>query len=159
MQVKLNEIEEKKMINDSQVLMMLIVGKGVVQQFTISLQQYIPDAESCLIEKPLCIGSAIYPAKTIDGLFMKLENDEFEYVAILQDSYLTDIPNIRTAIQKYEVEYSSEKRLLMRRINMTDYIWADDFDLSHDFVFGKRVDVLAILQYKQGGKNSIANNS
>jgi hypothetical protein len=42
---------------------------------------------------------------------------------------------------------------------MTDYIWADDFDLSHDFVFGKRVDVLAILQYKQGGKNSIANNS
>ena len=147
------------MINDSQLRMILIVGKGVVQQFTTILQQNIPDAESCPIEKPLCTGSTIYPAKTIDELFAKLESNEFQYVAILQDSYLADIPNIRVAIQKYEVEYSSEKRLLMRRIKMTDYIWADDFDLGHDFVFGKRVDVLAILQEKQCGKNSIANNS
>ena len=147
------------MINDSQLRMILIVGKGVVQQFTTILQQNIPDAESCPIEKPLCTGSAIYPVKTIDELFAKLESDEFQYVAILQDSYLADIPNIRAAIQKYEVEYSSEKRLLTRRIKMTDYIWADDFDLGHDFVFGKRVDVLAILQDKQSGKNSIANNS
>lgn len=147
------------MINDSQLRMILIVGKGVVQQFTTILQQNIPDAESYPIEKPLCTGSTIYPAKTIDELFTKLESNEFQYVAILQDSYLADIPNIRVAIQKYEVEYSSEKRLLMRRIKMTDYIWADDFDLGHDFVFGKRVDVLAILQDKQCGKNSIANNS
>ena len=146
------------MINDSQVLVILIVDEGAVLQFTTSLQQNIPEAESCLIEKPLCIGSAIYPAKTIDELAAKLENNELQYVAILQDSYLAGIPNIHTAIQKYEVEYSSEKRLLTRRINMTDYIWADDFDLGHDFVFGKREDARVILSDKQNGKHAVANH-
>lgn len=146
------------MINDSQIHVMLIIDSALTQNFREALKQSIPNSGYCLIQKPICTGSEIYPAKTIDELFAKLENNEFQYVAILQDSYLDEIPNIHTAIQKYEVEYGSEKRLLTRRVNMTDYIWADDFDLGHDFVFGKRIDLLAILNDKQNGKHPVVNN-
>ena len=146
------------MITDSQILVMLIINNGVAQNFKVALKQSIPNSGYCLIQKPICTGSAIYPAKTIDELFEKLENNELQYVAILQDSYLAGIPNIHTAIQKYEVEYSSGKRLLTRRINMTDYIWADDFDLGNDFVFGKREDARVILSDKQNGKYAEANH-
>lgn len=147
------------MINDSQILVMLIINNGVVQNFKAALKQSIPSSGCCLIKKPICTGSAIYPAKTIDELFEKLENNELQYVAIMQDSYRRDISNISIAIQKYETEYSREKRLLTRRIRMMDYIWEDDFDLGHDFVFGTLEDVLAILHDKQKGKHSIVNNS
>ena len=147
------------MIKDSQILVVVIVDKNVVQHFITSLNQNIPDAEYCSIKQPMCVGTFVYPAETIYELFAKLNGYELSYVAILQDSYLADIPNIRIAIQKYEAEYCGEKRLLTRRIKMSDYIWADDFDLGHDFVFGKRDDVLAILCAKQGVKHSITNNS
>ena len=157
LQVKRERITQ--MINNSQILIVLIGDKTITQNFITLLNKNIPGAEYCQIQKPTCIGSAIYPGKTIDELLTKLKCSELQYVAILQDYYLADIPTLYDAIQKYEVEYSCKKRLLTRRIKiadkMMDYEPSDDFDLGHDFVFGTKADVMAILLDKQGEKHSI----
>ena len=150
------------MIKDSDVLVLLLGNTNSLRNFQAALNQSIPDSELHLIQQPTCIGRSVYPAVTIGDLLRYLESCELQYVAILQGSYVSNISSIHTVMGKYEVECSGEKRIMTRRVPVKDvqpdYEPTDDFDLGHDFVFGKRVDVLAILQDKQSGKYSASNH-
>ena len=153
------------MIKDNQILVLLIVDKSNETQLLQAVNKVMSNTCCRVLPKPICDGSnVLYPAATIDALFRALvENEGRRYVLLLQQSYLQNIPTILTVIQKYENEYDAEcekgKRLLTRRIAITDCQWTGDFDLGHDFVFGKREDMKAILLDKQTGKHSISNNA
>ena len=152
-----------EMICDNQVLVVLIVNQDDRTLLEQTVKVLMPNAHCRVIPEPLCDRWNVYPAATIKALLRILaEKEERQYVVLLQKSYVPSFSGIQTVVQKYEAEFETEfgkgKRLLTRRINSMDYPWADDFDLGHDFVFGKCEDINAILWDKQNGKHSITNN-
>lgn len=151
------------MIYDNQVLVVLIGNQDDRTLLEQTVKALMPNAHCRVIPEPICDRWNVYPDATIKALLRILsEKAERQYVVLLQKSYVPSFSGIQTVVRKYETEFETEfgkgKRLLTRRINSMDYPWADDLDLAHDFVLGKREDINAILLDKQNGMHSITNN-